>query len=65
MEEEREKPSKKCLYCGNYDRYYTKGLHHFERQNRAYVPSITKSSAVTKAASVGKQTVVGIICVAE
>ena len=31
MEEEIEKKRKKCIYCGNYSGYYTKGLRHFER----------------------------------
>lgn len=28
--EENEVKSKKCLYCGNYEGYYTKELCHFE-----------------------------------
>lgn len=31
MLEEREKNNKKCLYCGNFEGYYTKGGHRFER----------------------------------
>ncbi len=30
MNEEIKKKSKKCLYCGNYEGYYKKGLHRFE-----------------------------------
>ena len=29
MSEEKQK-SKKCLYCGNYESYYIKGLRRFE-----------------------------------
>lgn len=31
MEEEKEKKNKKCLYCGNFECYYTKELRRFER----------------------------------
>ncbi len=30
MSEENEGKSKKCLHCGNYEGYYTKGLCRFE-----------------------------------
>ena len=30
MSEEKENKCKKCLYCGNYEGYYTKGLRRFE-----------------------------------
>ena len=36
MEEEKEKPSKKCAYCDFYDRYYTKGLRRFERTKQGF-----------------------------
>lgn len=36
MEEENEKPNKKCAYCGNFDGYYTKGLHRFERTKQGF-----------------------------
>ncbi len=26
-----EKKNKKCLYCGNFETYYTKGMRRFER----------------------------------
>lgn len=30
MNEEKEKKCNRCLYCGNYEGYYKKGLHRFE-----------------------------------
>lgn len=31
MEQQTEKKNSKCLYCGNFQAYYTKELHNFER----------------------------------
>lgn len=30
MQEDTEKKNKNCLYCGNFEKYYTKGLYRFE-----------------------------------
>ena len=35
MSEEKQK-SKKCLYCGNYESYYIKGLRRFESIKKVY-----------------------------
>ncbi len=36
MEEETTKKSRKCVYCGHYEGYYTKGLHRFERAKQGF-----------------------------
>ena len=36
MEEENTKKSTKCVYCGYYEGYYTKGLHCFERAKQGF-----------------------------
>lgn len=36
MSEENVNKCRKCTYCGNYDRYYVKGLHHFESIRKGY-----------------------------
>lgn len=30
MQEDTEKKNKNCLRCGNFEKYYTKGLYRFE-----------------------------------
>ncbi|PWM50620.1 MAG: hypothetical protein DBX39_03085 [Bacillota bacterium] len=34
--QEEERKRKKCLYCGNFEGYYTKGLHCFDRTKQGY-----------------------------
>ncbi|HIY78575.1 MAG TPA: hypothetical protein H9728_05980 [Candidatus Borkfalkia excrementavium] len=36
MENEKAKKSTKCVYCGHYEGYYTKGLHCFERTKQGF-----------------------------
>lgn len=36
MEEETTKKSRKCVYCGHYEGYYTKGWHRFERAKQGF-----------------------------
>lgn len=46
-----EVKSKKCLYCGNYEGYYTKGLCHFEsiKKGRCQIrDQIVKTISVVK-----------------
>ena len=42
MEEEQAKRSKKCVYCGHYEGYYTKGLHHFDRTKQGFCSQFNK-----------------------
>lgn len=39
---ETEGKSRKCLYCGNYEGYYKKGLHHFESIKQGYCSELKK-----------------------
>lgn len=36
MKQEEQK-SNKCMYCGNFDRYYTQGLRRFKEANAGSV----------------------------
>lgn len=36
MIKEEEKKNKKCLCCGNFEGYYTKGLRRFERTKQGF-----------------------------
>ncbi len=40
QEEERKK--KECLYCGNFEGYYTKALRCFERTKQGYCRELDK-----------------------
>lgn len=36
MEKQGIKKNEKCIYCGNYERYYVKGSQTFQRTNQGY-----------------------------
>ena len=41
-EKEKKDKCKKCLYCGNYDAYYTKAATHFESIQKGYCYKLKK-----------------------